>query len=158
AQIGEPGADRKGLGVLRIHLPIEQALKGAGLDAAQLLASLSAPRAQLLANRLQRQQPARDEKILTGLGGLALGALAYSSGILQQPEFMTSARMAAERIWTLAYDSAARMLKHEIFAGHAQTDGYLQDYAMLGGGFMSLYDVTKEDIWRDRAAMLATEL
>ena len=66
--------------------------------------------------------------------------------------------MAAERIWTLAYDPAARTLKHEIFAGHPQTDGYLQDYAMLGNGFMSLYDVTKEGIWRDRAAMLATAL
>src|SRR5229473_29054 len=159
AQIGEPGADRKGLGVLRIRLPIEEALKSAGFqDAAQMLASLGAARAQLLATRLRRQQPARDEKLLTGLGGLAIGALAYSSDILQQPEFLTSARMAAERIWTLAYDPAARTLKHEIFAGHAQTDGYLQDYAMLGNGFMSLYDVTKEDIWRDRAAMLATAL
>jgi uncharacterized protein YyaL (SSP411 family) len=159
AQAGEPGADRKGSGVLRIRLPIETALKSAGLpDMEQLLASLSSPRAQLLANRLQRQQPARDEKILTGLGGLAIIALAYSSDILQQPEFLTAARMAAERIWALAYDPATRKLKHEIFGGHAQTDGYLQDYAMLGDGFMSLYDVTKEDVWRDRAAMLATAL
>jgi uncharacterized protein YyaL (SSP411 family) len=159
AQTGEPGADQQGLGVLRIRLPSEEVLKSAGLpDMSQLLASLSAPRAQLLASRQQRQQPARDEKILTGLGGLAIGALAYSSDILQQPEFLTSARMAAERIWARAYDPAARTLKHEIFAGHAQTDGYLQDYAMLGNGFMSLYEVTKEDIWRDRAAELASAL
>ncbi|OAF12426.1 hypothetical protein AYJ54_06250 [Bradyrhizobium centrolobii] len=158
-QTGEPAADRKGLGVLRIRLPIEEALKSAGSqDAGQLLTSLSAARAQLLAHRQQRQQPARDEKILTDLAGLAIGALAYSSDILQQPEFLTSARMAAERIWALAYDPATRTLKHEIFAGHAQTDGYLQDYAMLGDGFISLYEVTKEDIWRDRAAMLVTAL
>jgi uncharacterized protein len=159
ATAGAPGADRKGSGVLRIRLPIEESLKSTGFqDATQMLASLNAARAQLLAARLQRQQPARDEKILTSLGGLAIGALAHSSDILQQPEFLTSARMAAERIWALAYDPAGRKLKHEIFGGHAQTDGYLQDYAMLGGGFMSLYDMTKEDIWRDRAAMLATAL
>ena len=157
APVSESSADRKGLGVLRIRVPIEEALKSAGFqDAAQMMALLGAARARLLATRLQRQQPARDEKILTGLGGLAIGALAYSSYILQQPEFLTSARMAGERIWALAFDPAARTLKHEIFAGHAQTDGYLQDYAMLGNGLMSLYDVTKEDIWRDRAALLAT--
>jgi uncharacterized protein YyaL (SSP411 family) len=159
APSGESSTHRKGGGVLRIRLPIEAKLNSAGFrDTAQMLALLGAARAQLLATRLQRQQPARDEKILTGLGGLAIGALAYSSDILQQPEFLTSARMAAERIWALAYDPAARTLKHEIFAEHAQTDGYLQDYAMLGGGFLSLYDVTKGDIWRDRAAMLATAL
>jgi uncharacterized protein len=156
---GEPGADRKGSGVLRIRLPIEATLKSAGFqDTTQMLTLLGAARTQLLAHRQQRQQPARDEKILTGLGGLAIGALAYSGDILQQPEFLASARMAAERIWALAYDPAARTLKHEIFAGHAQTDGYLQDYAMLGNGFMSLYDVTREDIWRDRAATLGTAL
>jgi uncharacterized protein len=159
APTGESSTDRKGSGVLRIRLPIEETLKSAGFrDTPQMLTLLGAARAQLLAARLQRQQPARDEKILTGLGGLTIGALATSSDILQQPGFLTSARMAAERIWALAYDPAARKLKHEIFAGHAQTDGYLQDYAMLGNGFMSLYDVTKEDIWRDRAAMLATAL
>jgi hypothetical protein len=159
AQAGEAGAERKGLGVLRIRRPIDDVLKSTGSkDAAQLQASLGAARAQLLARRQQREQPARDEKILTGLGGLTIGALAESSDMLQQPELLTSARAAAETIWTLAYDPAARMLKHEIFAGHAQTDGYLQDYAMLGNGFMSLYDVTRENIWRDRAAMLATAL
>jgi uncharacterized protein len=156
---GESSTDRKGSGVLRIRLPIEETLKSVGFrDAVQIMALLGAARAQLLAARLQRQQPARDEKILTGLGGLAIGALAYGSEVLQQPEFLTSARMAAERIWALAYDPAMRTLKHEIFAGHAQTDGYLQDYAMLGNGFMSLYDVTKEDVWRDRAALLAAAL
>jgi uncharacterized protein YyaL (SSP411 family) len=159
AAAGAPTADRKGSGVLRIRLPIAEGLKSAGFqDVTQMLTLLGAARAQLLAARLQRQQPARDEKILTGLGGLTIGALAYSSDILRQPEFLASARMAAERTWAIAYDPAARKLKHEIFAGHAQTDGYLQDYAMLGNGFMSLYDVTKEDIWRDRAAMLATAL
>jgi uncharacterized protein len=118
AQAGEASAERKGLGVLRIRRPIDDVLKSTGSkDAAQLQASLGAARAQLLARRQQREQPARDEKILTGLGGLTIGALAESSDMLQQPEFLTSARAAAETIWTLAYDPAARMLKHEIFAG-----------------------------------------
>jgi uncharacterized protein YyaL (SSP411 family) len=56
-------------------LPIAETLKRAGFeDAAQMLASLAPERAKLLAARLQRQ--ARDEKIVTGLNGLAISALA----------------------------------------------------------------------------------
>jgi uncharacterized protein YyaL (SSP411 family) len=123
-----------------------------------MLASLAPERAKLLTARLKRQQPARDEKIVTALNGLTIAALAKSSPILQQPEFLTWARMAGERIWALAYDPKTGALQHEIFLGHAQTDGYLQDYAMLGDGFMALFDATKEAVWRDRAAVLTDSL
>jgi uncharacterized protein len=36
-----------------------------------------------------------------------------------------------------------------------QTDGFLQDYALLGAGLLSLADVTGDKMWQDRAAMLA---
>lgn len=64
--------------------------------------------------------------------------------------------MTAERLWALAYDPKTGALRHEIFRGHVQTDGYLQDYAMLGDGFMRLFETTKKVVWRDRAAALAT--
>src|SRR5262249_30180084 len=120
--------------------------------------SLSFERAQLLGVRTRRQQPMRDEKIITGLNGLVIAALAQSAEILKQPDFLTWARMAGERIWALTFDPTTGALQHEIFGGHAQTDGYLQDYAMLGDGFISLFDATKEEIWRDRAAALANAL
>ena len=72
--------------------------------------------------------------------------------------FASEADSGAERVWALAYDPKTGALQHEIFRGHSQTDGYLQDYAMLGAGFMSLFDATKEEIWRDRAASLADGL
>ncbi|MDE2069227.1 MAG: DUF255 domain-containing protein [Bradyrhizobium sp.] len=146
-------------GVLRVQLPITDTLKRAGFrDATAMLKALAPERAKLLAARLKRPQPARDEKIVTGLNGLTIAALAKSSQILQQPEFLTWARMAGERIWALAYDPKTGALQHEIFQGHAQTVGYLQDYAMLGDGFMALFDATKETVWRDRAAALASSL
>jgi uncharacterized protein YyaL (SSP411 family) len=77
---------------------------------------------------------------------------------LQRPDFLAWARRAAERLWALAYDPKTGALQHEIFRGHAQTDGYLQDYAMLGDGFIALFDTTKEEVWRDRAAALANSV
>jgi uncharacterized protein YyaL (SSP411 family) len=74
---GSPDCNENKGGVLRVRLPIAETLKRAGFeDAAQMLASLAPERAKLLAARLQRQQPARDEKIVTGLNGLAISALA----------------------------------------------------------------------------------
>lgn len=152
-------ANEKEGGVLRIRLPMADTLKRAGFsDTAQMLASLASERAQLLTARAQRRQPARDEKLITGLNGLAIAALAHSSEVLRQPDLLASARLAAERIWALAYEPKTGALRHEIFQGHAQTDGYLGDYAMLGGGFMALFDVTKEAVWRERAAVLGDAL
>jgi hypothetical protein len=42
-----------------------------------------------------------------------------------------------------------------MFRGRVQTDGFLQDYALLGAGLLSLADVTGDKMWQDRAAVLA---
>jgi uncharacterized protein YyaL (SSP411 family) len=156
---GAQAADRKPGGVLRVRVPLGDTLKQARFsDVTQMLSSLAPERALLLAARAKRQQPARDEKIITGLNGLVIAALAQSSGVLQQPDFLAWARTAAERLWALAYDPKTGALQHEIFRGKAQTGGYLADYAMLGDGFATLFDITKEPVWRDRAAALADNL
>jgi uncharacterized protein YyaL (SSP411 family) len=157
--IGSKAANQQEGGVLRVRLPVSDTLTRAGFsDAAQMLSSLAPERAELLSARGRREQPARDEKIITGLNGLAIAALAESAAILKQPDFLTWARMAAERLWALAYDAQTGALQHEVYHGHAQTNGYLQDYAMLGDAFMALFDATQEGIWRDRAAAIADGL
>lgn len=136
-------------GVLRVRLPVD------GTDASDIFA---ADRARLLAVRAQRPQPARDEKILSGLNGLAIGALAQSGQLLQQPQYIVMARLSAQRIWSLAYDPRRHSLQHEIFEGRAQTAGFLQDYALLGTGLLQLAQATGDDIWRQRARMLADDM
>ncbi len=156
---GARAADQNAGEVLRVRVPLADTLKRTGFsEVTQVLSALAPDRALLLAARARRQQPARDEKIITGLNGLVIAALARSSETLQQPDFLAWARMAAERLWALAYDPKTGALQHEIFRGHAQTGGYVADYAMLGDGFAALFDVTKKPVWRDRAAALADSL
>ena len=156
---GAQPADRKAGGVLRVRLPLAGTLKQTGFsDVAGMLSSLEPERALLLTARGRRQQPARDEKMIIGLNGLVIAALARSGEILKEADFLTWARMAAERLWALAYKPETGTLQHEIFRGHAQISGYLADYAMLGDGFMALFDATNEAVWRDRAAALADSL
>ena len=58
-------------------------------------------------------------------------------------------------MWTIGYDTGSGRLFHEIFRGRAQTDGFLEDYALLGRGLMALHTATREPVWRQRAALLA---
>lgn len=150
---GEPPA------VLRLRIPIDQTLKDTGFDdVTQLLSEFAADRAALMAARAKRRQPARDEKIVIALNGLTIAALAESGQILGEPDFVNWAKMGAERLWSLAYDQKAGALKHEVFQGEAQTDGFLQDYAALGLAFTTLSEATGDNNWRDRAARLADSL
>lgn len=150
---GEPAA------VLRLRVPIDRTLKDSGFkDVPQMLAEFASDRAKLMAAREKRRQPARDEKMVISLNGLAIAALAESGQTLHDPEFVTWAKTAAERLWTLAYDQKSGALKHEAFHGQAQTDGFLKDYASLGSSFMTLFDVTGDKVWQNRAAQLADHM
>lgn len=65
-----------------------------------------------------------------------------------------AAQRAGERIWATAYNVETGDLKHEIFKGRVQTNGYLDDYALLGRGFMALYKATNRPVWLERAKTL----
>ena len=143
-------------GVLRVRLPLEATLKRTGAaDAAAMLAALAPERAKLLAIRRARPQPATDTKIVTGLNGLAIGALAVAGRALDAPEMNAAALKAAARIWQLAYDANTGLLRHEIIDDKAEVDGFLEDYAMLGSGFLDLAETSGDDAWRTHAASLA---
>ncbi|MFQ5953747.1 MAG: thioredoxin domain-containing protein [Kiloniellales bacterium] len=146
-------------GVLRIRPEVAEAARGkGGAWLVDRLSRLAPQRRKLLEARDRRPQPARDDKIVVALNGLAIQAFATGGRILRLPGYGALARRAAERIWALAYDPETGELKHEIFRGRAQTDGYLADYALFGLGLMALYDTTNEDVWRQRAASLADAL
>lgn len=130
----------------------------AGVRQTRALAALSADRARLLAVRSRRAQPMRDEKMIVAVNGLAIEAFARSREWRHDDRYLDLAKRSAERIWRLAYDAERGELKHEIFRGRAQTDGYLDDYALLANSFMSLYEATRDELWRRRAATLAVRL
>ena len=156
APFGDAHATSPVGGVLRIRLPIDATLRRAGAsDVPAMVAALEPERAKLLAVRAARQQPAIDHKIVTGLNGLAIGALAQAGAELDAPNLTAAAVKAAARIWSTAYDVNSSALDHEIIDGKADVDGYVEDYAMLGDGLLDLAAATKDDLWRTRAGSLA---
>ena len=122
------------------------------------LASLAPQKRKLLVARDARPQPARDEKLLVGWNGLAIDAFVISGTVFHDPDDIAVARRAAERIWDLTWNAQNRQLSHEIFRGRAQGSGFLEDYALLGRSFLSLYEATGDELWLRRARLLADAL
>ena len=151
----ETAPTEEGEGVLRVRL---SSLDGKEKAPESLAVSLRLLRTKLLAARDRRPQPARDEKMVVALNGLAIDALARSGRILGEPHQIEWAKRAAERMWALAFDARTRTLRHQIFRGRAAGAAYLDDYAMLGLGLLSLAEATGEQIWRERALLLADAL
>ena len=145
-------------GVLRHRLPIDETRERTGQhDARQPIAAYAAWRMQLLEVRNHRRQPARDEKLVVALNGLAIQAFARAGQWLEMPQYIEAARRSAEHLWRVAYDQNSG-LRHEIFNDRAQTDAFLDDYALLGLGFLALYDATGDTKWRQRAGQLSDDL
>ncbi len=151
-----PAAGGPPPGVLRIRVPMADTLKRVGAtNPAVLIASMAPSRAKLLAARRSRPQPARDDKVVSGWNGLAIGGLAWAGKALGEPAFTAGATRAANLIWDHAYNGRTGDLKHQIFQGQAAIDGTPEDYAALGVGYLDLADATGDAIWKQRAGQLA---
>ncbi|HKQ25192.1 MAG TPA: DUF255 domain-containing protein [Burkholderiales bacterium] len=154
-QTAEQALNGDTVGVLRRRLPIEGTRERTNhKDEIQSLATTAPMRKKLLDVRNRRAQPARDEKLVVALNGLAIQAFARSGQLLDMPSYIDVARRGADRIWRLAYDRK-NGLRREIFNHRAQTDAFLDDYALLGLGCLALYDATRDAIWAQRAGELA---
>jgi uncharacterized protein YyaL (SSP411 family) len=101
-----------------------------------------------------RARPLRDDKIIAGWNGLMIRALAEGAVAFEAPEYAQAAARAAEVLWARLW-TGDRLMR--LWAGgRALEDGALEDYAWLGLGLLALHDATGDDLWRDRAATLAT--
>jgi uncharacterized protein YyaL (SSP411 family) len=121
---------------------------------------LAAARSALFDAREERPRPRRDEKILGGWNGLAIGALSVGSLALDRSYAETGAEALAfvrDHLWDEETGRLARRYKDGDVAG----EGYLEDYAFLARGALELYGVTGTvehlSFARDLADTIVTE-
>ncbi|BBX72379.1 thioredoxin domain-containing protein [Mycobacterium shinjukuense] len=110
-------------------------------------------RAELLAARLARVQPERDDKVVTSWNGLAITALAEASVALGDPELAHAARRCATTLLGMhVVDGRLRRAS----LGGVVGDGaaVLEDYAMLATGLLTLYQLTSDAAWLTAATEL----
>ncbi|HET7473781.1 MAG TPA: thioredoxin domain-containing protein [Candidatus Limnocylindrales bacterium] len=144
-----PGGNWEGRTILS---RIEPAAGDDGAVDAALEARLADARARLLAARMERPQPARDDKALAAWNGLAIGAFADAARLLEDGDPAAAARyrdaatVAAEAILAGLRDADGR-LGRSWKDGRSSGAGVLDDYADLADGLLALYGATFDERW-----------
>lgn len=99
-----------------------------------------------------RPKPLRDEKILAAWNGWMIAAYAEAAFAFDQPDYATAARRAARFVLTeMRVDGR---LQRSYFRGAVSGDGYVDDYAAMISGLLSLYEATGEVEWLEEAIAL----
>ena len=110
-------------------------------------------RPALLAARLTRPQPGRDDKVVTSWNGLAITALAEAGVALGDPGLARAARDCAEALLDL-HVVDGRLRRASLGGVVGDSAAILEDYAMLATGLLVLYQLTADDAWLTRATGL----
>ncbi len=118
--------------------------------------SLGQARAILLEARAKRPPPHRDDKIVSGWNGLAIGALARGGRVLDRPDLVDAAREAAGFLKRELWDGVTLHRSHRGRRGGVA--GFPADYAGVVSGLMELHAVAPGEAWLDWALELQAKL
>jgi uncharacterized protein YyaL (SSP411 family) len=105
--------------------------------------------------RERRVRPARDEKILAGWNGLMLRGVAEAARAFDDTELRSLALENGAFLFRALVSSDGSSVLRSYKDGAAKIPGFLEDYAAVALGALSLYNLTFDRLWLDRAHRLA---
>src|SRR5205085_3509530 len=85
--------------------------------------------------------------------GLMIDSMARAGAGLNEPEYVITADEVASFILSRLRRDDGRLL-HSCRNGHAKLDAYLDDYAALANGLISLYEADFKERWIEEAVRL----
>ncbi|HET6853022.1 MAG TPA: thioredoxin domain-containing protein, partial [Pyrinomonadaceae bacterium] len=146
----------EGKNIPNITRSLEDVAVAHNISVAELQASLNESKRILFELREARVKPDRDEKILTAWNGLMLASFAEAGVILDRSDYTDAARRNAEFVLSnLRQDGVLlRTWKN----GVAKFNGYLEDYAFLIEGLVTLFETTGEFLWLEEARGLTERM
>lgn len=113
---------------------------------------------KLLDERRKRPAPDTDHKIITAWNGLAISALSEASQYLKNGQFIEEAKKCARFLLSSVKDEEGRLLRYYLEDGKTSVKGNLEDYALLAGGLLSIYEATGEETWLNEAKGLTESM
>ena len=147
--------------VLKIASTPKALAKEMGMTEEEVVTVLKEGRKKLREHReRQRPPPALDDKIIVAWNGLAIGALARTSAVLENidPEKSKECRLAAERavafIRKELFDADSKLLWRVYREGRGDVPGFCDDYAFFIHGLLDLYEATFNDQYLEFADTL----
>lgn len=141
---------------LQARQSLEQVAQQLNLPAASAQASLDTAKQKLAKARMARIPPLRDEKIITAWNGLMIKGMADAGIYLQQASYIASARKAFAFIRQHLWRKGRLLATYK--DGQAKYNAYLDDYAFLLEGLLSLLQAQWQSDYVQFAIKLADVL
>jgi uncharacterized protein YyaL (SSP411 family) len=146
----------EGKNIPNVTHSLEEVAAEQGVSVSELHASLQESKLKLFELRENRVKPDRDEKILTAWNGLMMASFAEAGVVLNRADYTDAARRNAE--FVLSNLRRDGMLLRTWKDGVAKFNGYLEDYAFLIEGLVTLYETTGEFRWLEEAQTLTERM
>ena len=126
-----------------------------GLSEAELSQLIEDARHKLLGVRGRRIKPGRDEKVLTAWNGTMLAAFAEAATIFDRTDYRQVAVRNADFLLRELCQPNGRLHRAWKENHGSRLNAYLEDYAMLIDGLLSLYQCDFDERWFVAARQLA---
>jgi len=148
----QAGGEKPGTNIPHLTKPLADIAKEAKVTPAALQKRISAAHAKLLAVRVKRVWPHRDDKVLVSWNALMIGSLAYGGKHLAEPRYTAAAEKAADFILKTMRRKGRLLRTYR--QGAAKLNAYLDDYAFLADALLNLHETTGKKRWLDEAVAL----
>jgi uncharacterized protein YyaL (SSP411 family) len=146
----------EGRNILNVRASVEDVAAKNKVTVEELRQAVDTGRRKLFEIRESRIKPGRDEKVLTAWNGLMLGSFAEAAAILDRPDYRKIAEANAN--FLLDHLQKDGLLLRTYKDGEAKLNAYLEDYACLIDGLISLYEATGTLKWIESALSLADKM
>lgn len=151
--------------VLSVNKDVGELSRQFGVPAEEIRRLVAAAREKLRTHReKERVRPARDEKVIVGVNGMVIAALARTAAAIRSldPEraarYLQAARDAAtfikQKLWLERDGKGSLALRRFFWQRPSQTLAFADDYAFLIDGLLDLYTATFEREWLTWAKQL----
>ena len=146
----------EGKNILNVIEPLHVVAAEADIELETAREVIQRSRRKLFELRETRVKPDRDEKILTAWNGLMMASFAEGGVILNRSDYLDAARHNAQFI--LANLQRDGLLLRSYKDGKAKLNAYLEDYAFLIEGLITLSETSGELDWLLEALRLADRM
>ncbi len=144
----------EGANILHLEELPEARAAAAGIGTEAYLHQLTAAVEQLRMVRDLREKPYLDDKVITAWNAMMITTLVHAGSTLMDDRYLNAAQVAAEFLWTHAWQAETEHLYRIFRNGQLSESGKLRDYAYLAQSLLTLYDATGEARWLDRGQSL----
>ncbi len=159
----DPQQEFAGKNLLFVARSIDEIARDTGTSPDEVVDILHQTRLKMFKERLGRPRPERDDKILAAWNGLMIAAFARMARALRGlgadgreagVPYLDAARRAAAFVRERMWNAQSGVLLRRYRGGHAEIDGYAEDYAYLIYGLLELFQADPQPMWLEWAIAL----